>query len=141
MNKRTVRRGQRVLSPGQRILVVARRRKTRPAPPPPPPLTSLTSPPPLKSLTSPSMVLDLPPLSSLSTGNDRKLGGGCLMIKMQGKSHLCLSFLGIARPQSQFPHSCVCERFIFSQDWSTYFLQQKRQTDPGNIYCKSLTDI
>ncbi len=38
-----------------------------------------------------------------------------------GKSHLCIPFLGIARPQSQFPHSCVCERFIHSQEWSTYF--------------------
>ncbi len=37
------------------------------------------------------------------------------------KSHLCIPFLGIARPQSQFPHSCVCERFIYSQDRSTYF--------------------
>ncbi len=27
---------------------------------------------------------------------------------------------GIARPQSQFPHSCVCERFIYSQDRSAY---------------------
>jgi hypothetical protein len=26
-----------------------------------------------------------------------------------------------ALPQSQFPHSCVCERFIYSQDRSTYF--------------------
>jgi hypothetical protein len=40
---------------------------------------------------------------------------------LQGKSHLCIPFLGIARPQSQFPHSCVCERFIYCQDWSTYF--------------------
>jgi hypothetical protein len=24
----------------------------------------------------------------------------------------------IARPQSQFPHSCVCDRFIYSQDRS-----------------------
>ncbi len=38
---------------------------------------------------------------------------------LQGKSHLCISFLGIARPQSQFPHSCACERFIYSQDWYT----------------------
>jgi hypothetical protein len=30
-------------------------------------------------------------------------------------------FGGIAQPQSQFPHSCVCERFIYSQDRSTYF--------------------
>jgi hypothetical protein len=22
---------------------------------------------------------------------------------------------------SQFPHSCICERFIYSQEWSTYF--------------------
>ncbi len=27
-------------------------------------------------------------------------------------------FLGIARPQSQFSHSCFCERFIYSQDRS-----------------------
>ncbi len=45
----------------------------------------------------------------------------------------------IARPQSQFPHSCVCERFIYSQDRSTYFLQQNRQTDHGNGN-KSLSD-
>ncbi len=29
---------------------------------------------------------------------------------LQRKSHLCIPFLGIARPQSQFTHSCVCER-------------------------------
>ncbi len=33
------------------------------------------------------------------------------------------SFSG--KPQSRFPHSCVRERFLYSQDWSTYFLQQK----------------
>ncbi len=40
---------------------------------------------------------------------------------LQGKSHLCNPFLGIVQPQSQFPHSCVCERFIYSQDRSKYF--------------------
>ncbi len=40
---------------------------------------------------------------------------------LQGKSHLCIPFLGIVQPQSQFPHSCVCEQFIYSQDQSTYF--------------------
>ncbi len=30
---------------------------------------------------------------------------------MQRKSHLCIPFLGIARPQSQSPHSFVCEQF------------------------------
>jgi hypothetical protein len=32
--------------------------------------------------------------------------------------HLCIPFLEIARPQSQFPYSCVYERFIYSQDRS-----------------------
>ncbi len=31
---------------------------------------------------------------------------------LQRKSHLCITFLGIAWSQPQFPHSCVCERFI-----------------------------
>jgi hypothetical protein len=53
---------------------------------------------------------------------------------LQRKFRLYIPFLGIARPQPQFPHSCVCERFIYSQDWSTYFLQQKRQTHRENIY-------
>ncbi len=36
----------------------------------------------------------------------------CLELSaLQGISYLCIPFLGIARPQSQFPHSCVCERF------------------------------
>ena len=34
---------------------------------------------------------------------------------LQRKSHLCIQFLGIARPRSQFPHSWVCERFMYSQ--------------------------
>ncbi len=52
---------------------------------------------------------------------------------LQGQFCLCNPFLGIARPQPQFLHSCVCERFIYSQDRSTYFLQQKRQIQRGNI--------
>jgi hypothetical protein len=40
---------------------------------------------------------------------------------LQGKSHLFIPFLGIAWSQSHFLHSCVCERFIYSQDRSTYF--------------------
>ncbi len=53
---------------------------------------------------------------------------------LQRQFRLCIPFLGIARPQSQFPYSCVCGRFIYSQDRSTYFLQHKRQTHRGNIY-------
>ncbi len=32
---------------------------------------------------------------------------------------------GIARGQSQFPHSCVCERFMYSQDRSAYSAAEK----------------
>jgi hypothetical protein len=32
---------------------------------------------------------------------------------------------GIVRPQSQFPHSCVCERFIYSHDLSAYSAARK----------------
>ncbi len=42
---------------------------------------------------------------------------------------------GIARPQSQFPHSSVCERsihYIPTFD-PPIFLQQNRQTDQRNI--------
>ncbi len=45
----------------------------------------------------------------------------CLNRHTARKSHLCISFLETARPQFQFPNSCVCERFIYSQDRSTYF--------------------
>jgi hypothetical protein len=40
---------------------------------------------------------------------------------------------GIARPQSQFPHSCVGERFVYSQDRSAYSAAGNMWTDPGNI--------
>ncbi len=53
---------------------------------------------------------------------------------LQRKSHLCIPVLGIALPRSQFPHSCVCERFIYSQDRCSYFPAAEWQTDPGNIY-------
>jgi hypothetical protein len=52
---------------------------------------------------------------------------------LQRQFRLYIPFLRTARPQLQFLHSCVCERFICSQDGSTYFLQQNRQTDSGNI--------
>ncbi len=44
---------------------------------------------------------------------------------LKWKSHLCIPRKGIARPQSQFPCSCVCERFIYSQDRSTYFPESR----------------
>jgi hypothetical protein len=52
---------------------------------------------------------------------ERPMKKAAVSAALQRKSHLCIPFLGIAWSQSQFPHSCVCERFIYSQDWSTYF--------------------
>jgi hypothetical protein len=40
---------------------------------------------------------------------------------------------GIARPQSQFPHSCVCEPFIYSHHRSAYSAARNTWTDPENI--------
>ncbi len=36
-------------------------------------------------------------------------------------------------PNSYIQHSCVCERFIYSQDRSTCLAAAKWQTDPGNL--------
>jgi hypothetical protein len=40
---------------------------------------------------------------------------------------------GIAQPQPQFPHSCVCECFIYFQDRSAYSAAGNVWTDPVNI--------
>ncbi len=40
---------------------------------------------------------------------------------LQRNFDLCIPRKGTARPQSRFSHACVCERFIYSRDRSTYF--------------------
>ncbi len=40
---------------------------------------------------------------------------------LQRNLNLCFPRKGIARPQSQFPHSCVCERSRYSHVRPTYF--------------------
>ncbi len=40
---------------------------------------------------------------------------------------------GIARPQSQFPHSCVCDLFNIPTIDLPILLQENIWTDPGNI--------
>jgi hypothetical protein len=42
----------------------------------------------------------------------RRIAAKYIWYTLQRKSHLCIPFLEIARPQSQCPHACVCERFI-----------------------------
>ncbi len=39
--------------------------------------------------------------------------------------YICIPFLGIARPQSKFPHSGACEWFIYSQDTWTFLAAAK----------------
>ncbi len=53
---------------------------------------------------------------------------------LQRQFRLYIPFLGIARPQPQFPHSCVCERFIYSQDRSTYIFPPAEKADPSWKY-------
>jgi hypothetical protein len=40
---------------------------------------------------------------------------------------------GITGSQSQFPHSCVCERIIYSHNGSAFSAGDNMWTDPGNI--------
>jgi hypothetical protein len=40
---------------------------------------------------------------------------------------------GISGPQSQFPHSYVCERIIYSHDGAAVSAGGYMWTDPGNI--------
>ncbi len=41
---------------------------------------------------------------------------------------------GISGPQSQFPHSCVCEWIIYSHDGASVSAGGNMWTDPRNIY-------
>jgi hypothetical protein len=56
------------------------------------------------------------------------------------KSNSCIPTKGMVRPQSQFIHSCVCERIIYSHDLSAY-LAAAKQTDQSWKLYKSLTDM
>jgi hypothetical protein len=38
----------------------------------------------------------------------------------------------ISGPQSEFPHSCVCERIIYSHDGSAFSAGGNMWTNPGN---------
>ncbi len=62
-----------------------------------------------------------------------------LLRTLQRKSHLCIPFVGIVRPQPQFQHSCVCERFIYSPRIGPHISSRRIGRPIVGIY-KSLTD-
>jgi hypothetical protein len=68
-----------------------------------------------------------PALLFLSSKNCRKVK---IRIKLRRNLDLCIPRKGIARPQSLFPHSCVCERSIFPR--SVHLSSCSRI---GRIYC------
>jgi hypothetical protein len=49
------------------------------------------------------------------------------------KSEANIPRKGISGPQSQFPHSCVCERIIYSHNGAAVSAGGNMWTDPGNI--------
>jgi hypothetical protein len=57
-----------------------------------------------------------------------------LLPALQRNFDLCITRKEIARPKSQFPHSCVCERSTYDPTFGPpIFLQHNRETDQGNI--------
>jgi hypothetical protein len=93
-------------------------------------LNSISWTSPFKSRTSKNNVFTI--LSSLLV-----LHRLCLKLiycTLQRKSLLCIPRKGVSQPQTQFPHPCVCERWIHIFSGSVHiFLQENRQTDRGNI--------
>jgi hypothetical protein len=47
---------------------------------------------------------------------------------------LCIPSKGTARPQYQFPHSCVCERFIYVFPWAVHLFSAAEYADRLWVY-------
>ncbi len=58
----------------------------------------------------------------------------CTAKKQYRKLETNIPSKGIAWPQSQFPPSCVCERFLYSHNRSAYSAAGNMWTDHENIY-------
>ncbi len=56
-----------------------------------------------------------------------------LLTTLCGKFEKYIQRNETAQPRSQFPQSCICERFIYSHDRPTDFAAANRLNDHGNI--------
>jgi hypothetical protein len=63
-------------------------------------------------------VAPLPCLHLWQTNSEGRLGPHCKDTIPKIRTNILR--IGIAQPQSQFPYSCVCARFLYSHDQSTY---------------------
>ncbi len=61
----------------------------------------------------------------------------CMLSTLQRRSDFCVPRNETVRPRSQYPRSCICERFTYSHNPFTYFAAIGRSI--VNIY-ESLTD-
>ncbi len=77
--------------------------------------------------------------ADLSFRNGRNAATHCKDTTVYRKFEINIPRKGTARPQSQFLHSCFCERFIHSHDRSAYSATGKN-VDPIVGTYKSLTD-
>ncbi len=59
---------------------------------------------------------------------------GCTAKNQHWKLETNIPRKGIVWPQSQFPRSCVCERFIYSHNRSAYPVAGNKWTDPENLH-------
>jgi hypothetical protein len=64
---------------------------------------------------------------------------GDFISTLQRKCQVCIPFLGMARPQSQFSHACVCERFIYIPRIGPHISCSRTARSIVGIY-KSLAD-
>ncbi len=60
------------------------------------------------------------------------------MPTMQIRSDICFPRNETARTCSQFPHSCICKRFINSLDRSTYFFNADPDPAPHSSWSGAL---
>ncbi len=86
----------------------------------------------LQCVGCPEPLLNALQLFPFRTGPSNVSSGNCAL-RNTAKNHIFPEKELRGHPQSQLPHSCVCERFLHSQDQSAYSAAGNMWTDPGKI--------